>query len=89
MVVLAVTGCISILSIVAFLLLVKSGGVGGNAKALPLREQEFPALAVFARLSTEFVFMQDALFGFDPEHLRRWSEQIEYSTENVERLLNV
>ena len=39
MVVLAVTGCISILSIVAFLLLVKSGGGGGNAKALPLREQ--------------------------------------------------
>ena len=38
MIVLAVTGCISILSIVAFLLLVKSGGAGGNAKALPLRE---------------------------------------------------
>lgn len=50
-------------------------------------EHEFPALAVFARLSTEFIYMQDALYGADPEHLRRWSEQIEYSTENVDRLL--
>ena len=50
-------------------------------------EYEFPALAVYARLSTEFVFVQDALLGADPEHLRRWSEQIEYSTENVDRLL--
>ena len=32
--------------------------------------------------------MQDALLGADPEHLRRWSEQIEYSTENVGRLLH-
>ena len=52
-------------------------------------EYEFPALAVYARLSTEFVFMQDALLGADPEHLRRWSEQIEYSTENVDRLLSI
>ena len=50
-------------------------------------EYGFPVLADYARLSTEFVFMQDALLGADPEHLRRWSEQIEYSTENVERLL--
>ena len=50
-------------------------------------EFDFPALAVYARLSTEFVFMQDALLGVDAEHLRRWSEQIEYSTENVDRLL--
>ena len=34
MVVLAVTGCISILSIVAFLLLVKSGGAGGKGRCL-------------------------------------------------------
>ncbi|MBQ5978313.1 MAG: flagellin lysine-N-methylase [Oscillospiraceae bacterium] len=52
-------------------------------------EYEFPVLAVYARLSTEFVFMQDALLGADPEHLRRWSEQIEYSTENVDRLLSI
>ena len=57
-------------------------------RQLELCEQAgFPALADYARLSTEFVFMQDALLGADPEHLRRWSEQIEYSTENVGRLL--
>ncbi len=44
-------------------------------------------LAAYARLCTEFIFMQDALLGADAEHLRRWSEQIEYSTENVDRLL--
>ena len=58
-------------------------------RQLELCEQAgFPALADYARLSTEFVFMQDALLGADPEHLRRWSEQIEYSTENVGRLLH-
>lgn len=53
------------------------------------RAGEYPmeALAEYARRSTEFVFMQDALLGADPEHLRRWSEQIEYSTEAVEQLL--
>ena len=50
-------------------------------------EDGLSALAAFAGLSTEFVFMQDALLGAEPEHLRRWSEQIEYSTENVDRLL--
>ena len=29
----------------------------------------------------------NSLRGFDAEHLRRWSEQIEYSTENVGILL--
>ena len=54
------------------------------------RAGEYPigALADFARRSTEFIFMQDALLGADPEHLRRWSEQIEYSTEAIDRLLN-
>ena len=40
-----------------------------------------------ARDSTAFIAAQDALFGTDAEHLRRWSEQIEYSTENVDILL--
>ena len=39
------------------------------------------------RDSAAFVAAQDALFGRDAEHLRRWSEQIEYSTENVDILL--
>ena len=42
----------------------------------------------YARESVSFVALQDALFGTDPEHLRRWSEQIEYSTENVQLLLD-
>ena len=41
----------------------------------------------YAREGVSFVALQDALYGTDPEHLRRWSEQIEYSTENVELLL--
>jgi lysine-N-methylase len=41
----------------------------------------------YARDSTAFIAAQDALFGTDAEHLRRWSEQIEYSTENVDILL--
>ena len=45
------------------------------------------AVLDYARESISFVALQDALFGTDPEHLRRWSEQIEYSTENVELLL--
>ncbi len=57
-------------------------------RQLERAEEVGPArLAAYARLSTEFVFLQDALLGTDAEHLRRWSEQIEYSTENVDRLL--
>ena len=41
----------------------------------------------YAREGVSFVALQDALYGTDPEHLRRWSEQIEYSTENVKLLL--
>ena len=41
----------------------------------------------YAREGVSFVALQDALYGTDPEYLRRWSEQIEYSTENVELLL--
>ena len=41
----------------------------------------------YARDSTAFIAAQDALFGTNAEHLRRWSEQIEYSIENVDILL--
>ncbi len=50
-------------------------------------ETPLPALISFARDSAAFVAAQDAVFGVSAEHLRRWSEQIEYSTENVEILL--
>ena len=53
-----------------------------------LEEYGLPALLAFARDSAEFVFLQDARRPDTAEHLRRWSEQIEYSTENVEILLN-
>ena len=42
----------------------------------------------YARESTAFVAAWNAAEGFEPEHLRRFSEQIEYSTENVGILLN-
>lgn len=45
------------------------------------------ALLRYARESTAFIAAQDALAGFDGGHLRRFSEQIEYSTENVGILL--
>ena len=41
----------------------------------------------YAAEGVSFAALQDALYGADPEHLRRWSEQIEYSTENVDLLL--
>ena len=50
-------------------------------------ETALERLIDFARDSTAFVAAQDAIFGTDAEHLRRWSEQIEYSTENVDILL--
>ena len=46
------------------------------------------AVLHYAREGVSFVALQDMLYGANPEHLRRWSEQIEYSTENVELLLN-
>ncbi len=50
-------------------------------------ETPLERLIDYARDSTAFIAAQDARFGVDAEHLRRWSEQIEYSTENVDILL--
>lgn len=51
-----------------------------------LERQETPErLAAYAALSTDFILLQTALRGED--YTRRFSEQIEYSTENVELLL--
>ena len=52
-----------------------------------LADMPLERLIGYARDSTAFIAAQDALFGTDAEHLRRWSEQIEYSTENVDILL--
>ena len=42
----------------------------------------------FARDACDFIFLSETLWGDLPERLRRWSEEIEYSTENVELLLH-
>ena len=55
--------------------------------------EEIPAHGIdavlsYARDAVSFLALQDALYGRDPEALRRWSEQIEYSTENIPYLLS-
>ena len=52
-----------------------------------LAEVPFERLLILARACTQFVYLEDALYPDTAEHLRRWSEQIEYSTENVDILL--
>lgn len=46
------------------------------------------ALAEYARQSTQYIFLKAALTGDPLEAARRWSEQIEYDTENVGLLLD-
>ena len=48
----------------------------------------FDAVLSYARDAVSFIALQDVLYGCDPEALRRWSEQIEYSTENIPYLLS-
>ena len=47
------------------------------------------AVMTYARQSTEFIFMETAVFGDLPENIRRWSEQIEYDTDNPDILLSL
>lgn len=42
------------------------------------------AVMTYARQSTDFIFMETAVFGDLPENIRRWSEQIEYDTDNTD-----
>ncbi len=44
-------------------------------------------LFTYARESTEFIYCMAAYRGDLPEQARRWSEQIEYDTDNVDLLL--
>ena len=46
------------------------------------------AVLSYARDAVSFIALQDVLYGRNPEALRRWSEQIEYSTENIPYLLS-
>ncbi len=43
----------------------------------------------YAQLNTDFIYLHNRLTGQLDESIRRWSEQIEYSTENVKRLLDL
>ena len=52
-----------------------------------LEELGFARLLAYARGCADYVFLRDAEEEDTAEHLRRWSEQIEYSTENVDFLL--
>lgn len=45
------------------------------------------AVLTYGRLCTEFIFLQDAIAPATAAHMRRFSEQIEYSTENVDILM--
>lgn len=59
-------------------------------RQLPLvNEAGAEAVAGYARKSVSFIRLLAALTGDWPEAVRRWSEQIEYSTENVDRLLHI
>ena len=50
-------------------------------------DRGWPRIGEYARLCTDFIALWDALEPDTAEHLRRFSEQIEYSTENVGRLM--
>ncbi len=50
-------------------------------------ERDWASIAHYAALCTDFVALWDALEQDTAAHLRRFSEQIEYSTENVEILM--
>lgn len=47
------------------------------------------AVMTYARQSTDFIFIETAVFGDLPENIRRWSEQIEYDTDNPDILLSL
>ena len=48
-----------------------------------------PAVMAYARESVDFILLATAFYGDFPEQVRLWSEQIEYDTENVDRLLSL
>ena len=52
-------------------------------RQLDRAEQNAASVARYAQDAAQFVFLTAAVTGDLPEALRRWSEQTEYSTENV------
>lgn len=53
-----------------------------------LEEYGPTSIAIYARQSTQYIFMKAALTNAPLEATRRWSEQIEYDTGNVGLLLD-
>ena len=53
---------------------------------VPLRELD--AVLAYVRDGVTFVALHEALYGESAEALRRWSEQIEYSTKNIPYLMS-
>ena len=52
-----------------------------------LERYGLPVLLRYAREATDFIFLRAAATGDLPESVRRWSEEMEYSTENIDFLL--
>lgn len=53
-----------------------------------LPEYGIEPLLAFARDACDLIFLCETVRGELPERLRRWSEEVEYSTENVGRLMD-
>lgn len=68
-----------------------NGGVSIHFLPCPGKEPLYgiDAVMTYARQSTDFIFMETAVFGDLPENIRRWSEQIEYDTDNTDILLSL
>lgn len=67
------------------------GGVSIHFLPRPGKEPLYgiDAVMTYARQSTDFIFMETAVFEDLPENIRRWSEQIEYDTDNPDILLSL
>lgn len=50
-------------------------------------QYDLEAIILYANISTNFIMLETAVTGDLHEALRRWSEQIEYSTDNCEIIL--
>ena len=70
---------------------IKSGGVVEKTfrptEKCPTARIERRDMQYLYNDGTDFIFMETALHGNLEEALRRWSEQIEYDTDNVDWLL--
>lgn len=54
-----------------------------------LADVSLEALLAYGRDSAEYIFMMAAVHGNELVQMARWSEQIEYDTDNVARLLGI